>query len=83
MLRSSERGTANLGGHGLSFVCQQVLANLEQLDRVHQLQVGKAQQLFPRSHFLKPRLNRPTFEDLSFKPASGWEGSRQYGPSSC
>jgi hypothetical protein len=82
--RSSERGTANLGGHGLSFVCQQVLANaLEQLDRVHQLQVGKAQQLFPRSHFLKPRLNRPTFGDLSFKPASGWEGSRQYGPSSC
>ena len=45
--RSSERGTANLGGHGLSFVCQQVLANaLKQLDRVHQLYVGKTQQFF-------------------------------------
>jgi hypothetical protein len=39
-------------------VGKQVLANaLKQLDRVHQLQVGKAQQLFPLSHLRSPVLS--------------------------
>ena len=59
--RSSERGTANLGSHGLSFVCQQVLANaLKQLDRVHQLYVGKTEYvlLYPPS-FSHPQMCDP------------------------
>ena len=59
--RSSERGTANLGGHGLGFVGQQVLAQaLEQLDRVHQLHVSKAQQFFSSPIIFSPPVREPS-----------------------
>ena len=67
----SERGAADLCGDAFSLVGKQVLANaLKQLDRVHQLQVGKAQQLFLSPIFSPPSCPSPFGAENGIRPVT-------------